>query len=117
MAAGVLRVVFVYDLAPGVLLTISLSLSVLGSIVEQAFGLLPSLCFLLTGLLAFMFGVVSLASDGRSLRWHHHPVFPRSFSLVWREPEVVSWFDVPHVHDHTPLPFSSASQILSNIVA
>ena len=47
MAAGVLRVVFVYDLEPGVLLTISLS--VLGSIVEQAFGLLPRLCFLLSG--------------------------------------------------------------------
>ena len=81
MAAGVLRVVFVYDLAPGVLLTISLTLSVLGSIVEQAFGPLPRLCFLLAGFLlsAFMFGVVLLASDGRSLRWHHHLVFPSSF--------------------------------------
>ena len=57
-----------------------LSLSVLGSIVEQAFGLLPRLCFLFPGflLLALTFGVVSLASDGGSLRWHHHPVFPRS---------------------------------------
>ena len=66
MAAGVLRVVFVYDLAPGVLLTISLS--VLGSIVEQAFGLFPWLCFLLQCflLLAFMVGVVSLASDGEA---------------------------------------------------
>ena len=82
MAAGVLRVVFVYDLAPGGLLTVSLS--VLGLIVEQALGLLPRLCFLLPGflLLAFIFGVVSLASDGRSLRWHHHPVFPSRFSLV-----------------------------------
>ena len=73
MAAGVLRVVFVYDLAPGVLLTISLS--VLGT-----FGLLPKVRVFSSW--RSCLGVVSLASDGGSLRWHHHPVFPRSFSLV-----------------------------------
>ena len=98
MAAGVLRMVFVYDLVSGVLLTISLLL--LCSIVamcDQAFERLPRLCWLLLG--SSPIGVYSFVTrcllryDLRDhFRLHRSPIDPSEKSSIvsgigdWRLP-------------------------------